>query len=296
MRIDLCHSCPRDDERTEGNCDRAKPDGFTARCGPPWTIIKHRFVEGYCQMFTKAMPNKFPHMSFIDLFSGPGLYYQWPSGQVFEGSPLIALRYGFEKYYFVDISETNINALKHRTAKHPNVEYLNVDVNQVGKILNNKLPPYSLSFCLADPDNMNQLKFATFEELTKSGRKVDLLINFPYWMYFKRSAKHLIRNNSKDNAIDLYFGTSEWKDIFSKHNQRFTNPLFKELSEMYLGQFYKIGYVAPDKKYAENYEVIRNTRGNPIYALLFLSKDQLGYKLWGEMVKYAKEIDLRLDL
>jgi len=288
-----CTNCNYKKYKINGNCSRQdSPDKYSMRCAPPWTSIKHKFVEGYCEIVTKAMINQSFQMCYIDLYSGPGKYFQRPSGQIFDGSPLIANKYAFNKYIFIDINHKNIEALRARVDNQENKYMFEADSNSISDDINEAIPSKSLSFCLADPENMRQLKFSTLMAIV-SNKKVDLLINFPYWMDFKRAAKELVTNNSTDNPLDLYFGTDEWKKIFNAHAKRFTDGLFIELLELYLSQFYKIGYVPPSK--GLNYEIIKNTRNRPIYLLLFLSKNKLGYKFWSEIVKYTKEITLSFD-
>ena len=291
-----CSTCPRDEVAYDGDCTRNKPDGYIARCGPPWTIEKHWYVEGYCEIFSKAMPNSFPKMNFIDLFSGPGLYYHRPSGSVFRGSPLIASRYGFRKIILCDLKERNIEALKFRLKDSDrDIEFLTGDSNALAKRINSTLPPDSLSFCFADPDNMRQLRFDTLRELADK-RRVDLLINFPYGNSFKRGAANAYKSNRRNTAFDLYFGTNGWRQLFSNHRLCFSPQLALEILELYLAEFYKIGYIEPDAPYDQNYVIIRNTLNREIYYLIFLSKNRLGYRFWSEAVRYIKGRNLSLSL
>lgn len=291
-----CINCPKGSLKKEGNCRVPAPDGYTIRCGPPWTIHKHRFIDGYCEIFVKGARRKFKFLGFIDLFSGPGLYYQWPSGILYSGSPINAQKYDFDRYYYIDLNNKNIEALKFRLkGSIKDIRTMIGDANQVSAAINKDLPYKSLSFCLADPENMSQLKFNTLKELSNK-RHIDLLINFPYGTAFKRGAKNIIKFDTNQNVIDEYFGTDMWQDIFRRHHQMFSSELFDEIINLYLEQFYKIGYLKPDPIYGNNYRVIKNTTGRGIYHLVFLSKDQLGYKFWTEAIKYIKDRNIEMRL
>jgi three-Cys-motif partner protein len=293
---EYCHTCPQDLLAEDGDCTRTKPDGFVARCGPPWTIEKHWYVEGYCEILLKAMLRSFPTVNFIDLFAGPGLYYHRSSGMVFEGSPLIASNYDFKKIILSDLNKENIKALKFRLKNsNKDLVYLSGDVNKLTENINTLLAPDSLSFCLADPDNMRQLEFKTLKKLA-DGRKVDLLINFPYGNSFKRGVNNVLKSEKKDTAFDLYFGTSEWKDIFRRFDMKFSSEMAVAILELYLSQFYKIGYEKPQSPFEKNYLAIKNTVNREIYFLVFLSKNQLGYKFWYNIVKYTKGKNLNLGI
>lgn len=291
----FCSTCPKEEISFDGECSRSLPDGQVARCGPPWTITKHKYFEGYCEIFSNAMPRTFPDMAFIDLFSGPGLYYHRPSGDVFHGSPLIASRYNFKKLIFCDLKQNNINALKHRlTNARKTIEFYLGNSNRLVESINSLLSDNSLNFCLADPDNMHQLHFSTLRTLTEN-KRVDLLINFPYGNSFKRGALNAFRSVRRNTTFDLYFGTIEWREIFANHNFTFSDELGLEIMKLYLDQFYKIGYVVPKKPHDNNYVIIKNTQNREIYYLIYLSKNSLGYKFWAEAVRYTKGGNFSFD-
>jgi three-Cys-motif partner protein len=291
----LCSNCPSEEFINEGNCSRHKPDGYVVRCGPQWTITKHKYFEVYCKILTHAMGNKFKNLIFIDLYAGPGLYSNRKSGAIEKGSPLIALENHFKEYHFVDMNIENIDALKYRIGKSNNCHFYNYDANEAVKEINNKLPINSLAFCLADPDNMAQLKFSSLEILFRN-RRIDFLINYPYWMYFKRVAKHMIDNDSPENPVDEFMGSPDWKISFNNNNRRFDNHLFQNILNSYSNQFYSRGYSSPGTD-NNNYVVINNSKKAPIYLLLFFSRNQLGYKFWHEgMESVEKYIDPSLKV
>lgn len=288
-----CIHCNRKINRKQGNCSRYFNDGHVIRCGPPWTIFKHNFIKGYCEIVTKAMAKKY-HLTYIDIFCGPGKYFDRANGVQLNGSPLIAMEYAFNNYIFVDCNKQNVKALQYCLQNESrNTDILLNDCNRAANDINVKLRPYSLSFCLADPDNLRQLRYDTLKTIAQ-GKKVDLLINFPYWMDYKRNAKDYVNGKKDSTPADLFFGTKEWKNILKRNGLKFTDKFFKELIELYLYQFYKIGYARPRK--IDNFQIIKNTIGKPIYLLLFLSKNELGYKFWKEIVQYAKGRNLELDL
>lgn len=288
MRNKYCTSYPKDDSVVKnGICTRQTPDGYPVRCGPPWTIKKHLFIKGYCEIFTKAMRKKFNDMYFIDLFAGPGLYYHWPSGDLLHGSPLIASNYNFGKLIYNDLDKENIDALKLRTTNEIlNIEFLNSDANMIGRHINNQLPVNSLSFCFIDPDNMRQLKYSTVQEIV-NGKRVDLLINVPYGNAFKRGARNVIKNYKPENALDEFLGSDDWVEIFKSNNFKFSSEVCLKIIERYSELFYETGYSRPPKG-RNNIEIIKNRQNRDIYFLLFLSRNPLGYKFWSEIVNYTK--------
>jgi three-Cys-motif partner protein len=297
MNNAYCRTCPdREANKSKGNCLNLPPDGFPVRCGSPWTITKHWFVEGYCDIVTRGMKKKYKdNMYFIDLYAGPGYYYKWSSGAIFEGSPMIAAKHDFKKIFLVDLNRNNIDALKHRLTDNPKeIIYYNANANDVTELINSQLPVNSLSFCFVDPENMRQLRFDTLKKLTIN-RKIDLLINFPYGMAFKRAVKNVSDKYRPGNALDLFFNSPKWNDIFIENNKEYSAELFIKILDLYLRQFYDIGYIPPHPDHPRNYEIIKSDRNQELYFLIYLSKHPLGHEFWSEIVKYTKGKNLEFN-
>lgn len=292
MKNRYCKSCDVDKYRRDGICSLFQAsDGLPTRCTGPWAETKHEVIKDYCDMLTVSMGkrNKFKEINYIELFSGPGIYFNRETGIEANGSPLIALEHDFDNVFLNDISKENIVALKKRTTLFQgNLQLLNKDANSVGEHINRRLDHRSISFCFLDPDNMGDLKFSTVEEIS-THRRVDLLINFPYVDY--RRSVHLSKVK-----FDDFFGSEEWRVIEDKYSNKNLAFRASALIELYMTQLENIGYTKPHgKNEGKNFIIIHNTRGGLLYYLLYASKDQLGYKFCGEMKKYAiqqQEFDL----
>lgn len=186
-----CAQCNLKINRKHGNCTRLFNNGHVIRCGPPWTLFKHNFIKGYCEIVTKAMAKKY-HLTYIDTFCGPGKYFDRGNGVQSNGSPLIAMEYAFNNYIFVDCNKQSVKALQYCLQnENRNIDILLNDCNGAADDISAKLRSNSLSFCLADPDNLRQLRYDTLKTIAQA-KRVDLLINFPYWMDFKRNAKDYV--------------------------------------------------------------------------------------------------------
>jgi len=289
MKNPYCQNCDNDKYRKDGNCSRIQAeDGFIARCTSSWASIKHKIIKDYCYMITSGMRNKFKEINYIDIFAGPGIYFNKSNGGENEGSPLIASKHNFHNTIIVDLNADNINALENRLREcKSKLYYFKDDVNKVAKEINYIISQYSLSFCFVDPNNMGELAFDTLNEISKN-KKVDFLINFPYGTDYRRSFKHSMSEHSDNKNIDRFFGTDKWRDIEKKLADR--DEIFRAnaLIDLYINQLESIGYFKTGKNERHQYIFpIHNTRRGLLYYLIFVSKNPRGYDFCKKMRKYA---------
>src|SRR5438552_19205629 len=93
-------------------------DGLPMRASGEWVNRKHHFLRRYCDMFTKGMHKKWPHLAFMDLMAGPGTCVIRESGLIVPGSPFVALDYDFDQYIFFESSKQDKSALSQRVQRH----------------------------------------------------------------------------------------------------------------------------------------------------------------------------------
>jgi three-Cys-motif partner protein len=78
-------------------------DGLTIRSSGIWTEEKLYYLEHYLDIFCVGMHKKWPgKLYYVDLFSGPGRCHIRETGEEIDGSPLIALKFNFAKYFFFE--------------------------------------------------------------------------------------------------------------------------------------------------------------------------------------------------
>lgn len=285
----FCNNCEIEKVRVNGNCTaRMASDSFIARCGQPWAAKKAKILELYNHLFTEGMKNKYKNLCYIDIFSGPGIYFNNSDGSEKDGSPLIALKRNYSRYFLNDINAQNIDALKQRMkGKINKIKFYVDDANNIAKSINSELPNYSLSFCFMDPHNMSELKFETLADISRN-KRVDLLINFPYGSDYRRSVKYLMLDESDNKKFDDFFGTNKWKDIEIEYKEK--DILFRAdaLLNLYMNQLEKLGYIKieQDKRHSYIFPIF-NSRNGLLYYLIFVSKDGKGYDFCKKIRKYA---------
>ena len=119
-------SCPHGGEtKDNGNCTVPGPDGLPVQCVGPWAEDKHdyvqRFIEASRGARTKYLTPKGRRpaggAAYIELFAGPGMARVSATGDIIDGSPLVAAKHAeapFTRLIFADKEQENIDALDAR--------------------------------------------------------------------------------------------------------------------------------------------------------------------------------------
>lgn len=101
-------------------------DGLPLRShGGSWTYGKLYYLNAYLHRFIVSMRSKnWRAIHYIDLFCGPGKN-RLSDGRILLGSPLLALaqKHPFDRYFFADLEQANIDALRKRCAASYSGEY-----------------------------------------------------------------------------------------------------------------------------------------------------------------------------
>src|ERR1019366_7008642 len=109
----------------------------------------------YLDIFSVGMNKKWAgKLYYVDLFAGPGKCLIRDTNEEIDGSPLIALKFNFAKYFFVESDKGCRRALAARVKarapeKNKDVEIIQGDCNDEIDRLN--LPPSGLGLAFIDP-------------------------------------------------------------------------------------------------------------------------------------------------
>jgi three-Cys-motif partner protein len=208
------------------------------------------------------------------LFAGPGRARIRTSGEVIDGTPLIALkrdRAPFSRVVLCDLDPQNAAALRQRTKEFGDrVVISEGDCNEkIGEILE-QVPAGGLNFAFIDPFNLDAIRKETLDALA-SVKKMDLLIHFST-MDFKRN----VRLGSPERAASA-FGASP--DRVKKPGD------FAKLIEQYREYLVRFGYTG---EHVRSVPIRSTKRGATLYHLLFASKSDLGDKIWNSIARTSK--------
>lgn len=273
-------------------------DGLVMRESGPWVTEKLDYLQRYIYIFETSMHSQpWRRRNYIDLFSGPGKCYVPETKVVYLGSPLLSLttEHPFTDYFFVDREPENIDALSKRIAALPlqdHVWYAVGDANTkaqevVDQILaadRMYLPGKRscLNLAFLDPAGID-LHWETVATLAKP-YSMDLIIYYPQ-LGLERNMPKLYQT-PEPNKIDLFFGSSEWRNIYAKWRDKEIG-LHRHLMDHYKDSLVKLGYidVLRDDETGDE-PLIRNSQRNaPLYRLFFASKHELGHDFWHKVTR-----------
>ena len=249
-------------------------DSFIARDSGAWAKEKLYYLERYLDIVSVGMRRKWAgRLYYVDLFAGPGKCRIRGSSEEFDGSPLIALKFNFAKYFFVESDEECYGALRARVearAPEKDVEILLGDCNDV--IDKVKAPPRGLGLAFIDPTGVSPLAFDTIRKLAQN-RKIDLIINFHEGMGIRMNLGQCTK--SAASALDRFMGSSRWKERYKQSLESF-DQVCSEIAKEYLGNLRSLGYLAFDSDRIP----VRTDQNTLLYYLLFASKHPRGNDLW----------------
>lgn len=265
--------------KTNGNCTNLGPDGIVVQCVGPWAKEKHDYLRRYIDA-TRAARNKYlvpdgdrpaGGAAYIDIFAGPGRARVRTTGEIIDGSPLIAAQHKdapFTSLIFADLAEENVNALEARlgvASKH--AALFQGDCNLMIDKIVKQVPPYGLNIALIDPYGLRPLSFETIAALANV-KRMDLLIHFPT-MDIKRNF------TEAEPYITRFLGTDRWKERVEKAQD--VVALIDVLREQ-LGQF---GYTQDKLRSLP----VENRQRAVLYHLVYATKDKLGGKIWQSIAR-----------
>lgn len=258
-------------------------DGLPTRESGAWVAQKLDYLRRYIDVFEKSMRNKWSTRTYIDPFSGPGKCQDRDTGQIYLGSPLVALtaRYPFTDYYFIDSDQSAINALKQRCSGIPTpsrLHFIAADANTIASSLVEGLRSIpSLNLAFLDPEGL-ELVWSTVATLATLGR-LDLILHYPQ-MGLNRYMPAAFGQGG-NTLVDRFFGDEQWRSIYESHARGGESFLHRQLMDHYKARLASLGYAETLRDDEAGLEpAMVNEKGVPLYRLLFASKHPLGVDFW----------------
>jgi three-Cys-motif partner protein len=254
-------------------------DGLIARESGAWAKEKLYYLERYLDIVSVGMKKRWADkLYYVDLFAGPGKCWIRETNEEIDGSPLIALKFRFAKYFFIDLDGRCYRALTTRVkarAPEKDVEIIQGDCNdEIEKI---KLPPSSLGVAFVDPTGVSQLAFETVAKLALN-RKVDLIVNFPEGMGIRMNLFQY--TETETNALNRFMGSARWQRRYRQAPTSFSG-MCTEIAKEYLANLKSLGYLALDSDWIP----VRTSKNTLLYYLLFASKHPKGNEFWRKITR-----------
>jgi len=272
----------------------------------PWAKEKLDALRQYLEYYTRVLKNQRHWLRgtiFVDAFAGPGLSRvrtkaeESASPDLFtadresineeieylKGSPRQALDIGnpFDWYVFVDKDPTHaaeLRALQKEYAGRRTIDVQEEDANvALQKLLTRGIDwTHHRAVVFLDPFGM-QVPWSTIEGLART-RSIEIIVNFPLGMAIQRL---LTRSGEIPEgwqiSLDTFFGSPEWRRLVYEDGQDLFGPTRNKVSdsglrllEWYRGRLKVIfGNVSTPR-------LIKNTRGNPLYYLIWAGPHKKG--------------------
>jgi three-Cys-motif partner protein len=152
----------------------------------PWAKEKHERLGKYvdiCRAVRRKFVQRGNAATYIDLYCGSGRAKIRDTGEVIDGSPLVAFKAArdggvpFSEFYVADADEQKCRATRERLSRvggRPVVEI--GPAEQTVTRVAERLSPYGFHFAFLDPNNLEDLPFSVIERLSRF-KYMDMLIH-----------------------------------------------------------------------------------------------------------------------
>jgi three-Cys-motif partner protein len=277
------------DTKSNGNCSVPAPDdGLPVQCVGPWSRDKHdilrRYLYGSGGPRSRYLPPKGRGgAAYVDLFAGPGRSRVSTTGELVEGSPLIALKQPvpFTTVVLCEVDQENVETLRKRTAAATvPVKIVDGDCNVTVDRVVAQIPAYGLNVALVDPFHLGSLAFETIRRLGAL-RRMDLVLFFPVG----EIKRNLERNRATyTEYLNRALGTDRWQQTVQ------TPDDVTRLIRVFRDALEPLGY-SKENTYTHP---IKNEKNVVLYHLLFASKHRRGDAIWESVTRRAPSGQRRL--
>jgi three-Cys-motif partner protein len=246
---------------------------------------KLQMLGYYLEIVAKAMSEKYANLYYIDLYAGSGRGRMKRTGEILEGSPLIACRTvpRFTKLIFCE-ERANLAAVL-RTRIDREFSFLATRViprscsDAIDEVLR-ELPPSLhgfLAVCFVDPFNLG-IRLKTIRKLAHL--KIDFVTLLADRMAGLRNVGQLTApgNDVVENLLDDPHWREHWA-VALGDGERFDRFVLREFTEAMGRMGFKSG--TPDRVNVTNKNV-------GLYRLVLFSKDSLALEFWDSTAKRAR--------
>lgn len=284
----------------------------------PWASEKLDCLRKYLEAYTTILSRQqFRGYFYIDAFAGPGslkLRQERAGGpgqrallQVAEhatrdtgeeeyisGSPRVALELErpFTHYVFIELDPGRIEELESLRSEFEWPERARIRREDCNAYLRRLLESMEgrwrdwRGVVFLDPFGM-QVPWETLVALGRT-RAVEVFINFPVGMAIQRLLKRSGAFTAKEREkLDAYFGTPEWFDLLYRRRENLfgedSTEKVREAGDVLVGWYRDrlrdaFGFVSDARE-------VRNTRGAPLYYLIFAGPSRTGARIANHVLK-----------
>lgn len=253
-------------------------DGLPVAEVGEWSVeLKHRLLREYVEA-TWGARAKYRDRGYIDLFSGPGRVKVKPTGQIMDGSPLVAWRTAagskapYTSTIIADVERLSVEACEIRLKSAGcSPRTLIGEARVTARDACSHLDKFGLHLVFLDPFNLEALPFSVFEAFFEHDlRYVDFIVHF--------SANDLQRNLDSflaDEASVMDAFAPGWRDhVTMRARDQMRGTVFWYWVSLFEKHQFKIAKEAP---------LIRGGTNQPLYWLVLLSRHRLAADIWNSV-------------
>lgn len=257
-----------------------------------WTALKLEYLDHYLQAYVTAA-TRAGETHYIDAFAGCGECLLVDNGYPIPGSPWRALSAvpAFSECHFVE-KQARLAAYLRRTLAQVGVEDARVYPGDCNDVLPSevlpRVPRNVPSFAFLDPTGL-QLHWQTIQKLAahRTGRKMELLILYPYDMAIARLFNLARANPSTYNTLVRFYGDECWVRELAESEQAGEDRSVRRerFVRLYTSNLLALGY-----RYVRPYGPMYTGR-KPLYHVVFASDAEVGARIMHDVwakIRYVR--------
>jgi three-Cys-motif partner protein len=267
-------------------------DGLPISDVGEWTLEKHERLRRYITI-TRAVRKKWlkptragcepAGATYIDLFCGPGRSRIRDTGQIIDGSPLVAASAAqdggapFTRILLADEEPSLVRAACARLAAQGiTAEPFEGPATETAREIVKALNPHGLHFAFLDPFNLGDLAFTVIEQLATFNR-MDMLIHV--------SAQDLQRNlrrniEQEDSPLDRF--APGWRDSVD------IGALDKVIRVGFLDHWLRL-IRELDMQPFQGIELVSGERNQRLYWLVLVSRHRQAGDFWDKIRNISRQ-------
>lgn len=263
--------------RKEDRYETDPDDGLKREIVGDWCTEKHQRLRHYVSI-TRDTRKKYAsnNPAYIDLYCATGRARIRETGEVVDGSAIVAAtettgKHGFSDIHIGDLNAEHLEACVARLKAAGTTQPIHAEqgtAEETAKRVVKKLNPYGLHLAFLDPYNLEALPFSVIETLGKLNR-MDLII-------------HISENDLQRNVI----GKREYfrLDSFCPGWEGSVDPtqpnhvIKRQILEHWKRRLASIGYTVSD-----NIERITGNQNQPLYWLVLAARNDLASRFWSHI-------------
>jgi three-Cys-motif partner protein len=262
-----------------------------------WSEIKLEIIKKYATAYTSILSKQewCKGYAYIDAFAGAGWHIRKATGELIPGSPLNALLVEppFTEYYYIDLDNERVNALKEFAKERPNVKVYHGDCNR--KLVEDIFPElkyksFKRALCVLDPYGIN-LQWKTVEYAGKL-KTIDILINFSIMDMNRNVLFDDLSNIKKEDKerMNIFWGDASWQEVVYRQRE----DLFGGTRQVRIEDFHRLAVEyrirlkkIADFKFVPEPILMRNSKNGPLYYLFFASAKPVAQKIIMDIFRSA---------